>query len=337
LSDLQGIVVHSATPPAGKFNSSSSVINQIQHNIQWGQLSNLMSVPSDCPQRDERKGWMGDSALSVDEALFNFKLAPFFTNWVQNIRDAQRNDGAVPDTVPLTFGSARGDPNWGTAYPTVVYFMYHHYGDQSILKNHYNGIKAWVDFLTSEYTSTGLANMYYNYGDWVPPPPNPRTNSSLCSAFSFALDVKHFVEIAQILGNSADQIHYNNLYNKLILEFHKVFYDSTNQGYAGNLQTANVLALYLPGLVPPSIKPLVAQTLLNDISKNKNHLTTGIIGTRFLFDVLAQLGHSDVALSILTRIDYPSYGYMFNNPYENATTLWELWDAPFSRSRNELS
>lgn len=109
-ADIQGIVVHSYMPQAGSFNSSSQVINQIQSNILWGQASNLMSVPSDCPQRDERKGWSGDAALSVDEALFNYKLSSFYTNHAQNILDAQGPNGEVPDTVPWTFGSLRGDP-----------------------------------------------------------------------------------------------------------------------------------------------------------------------------------------------------------------------------------
>lgn len=111
---LEGIVVHSFSPSAGSFDCSSHVINQIQSNILWGQKSNLMSIPTDCPQRDERNGWSGDAALTVDEALFNFKLGSFYTNHLQNILEAQKQawKGQVPDTVPYTIGSSDGDPKY---------------------------------------------------------------------------------------------------------------------------------------------------------------------------------------------------------------------------------
>jgi alpha-L-rhamnosidase len=130
-----------------------------------------MSIPSDCPQRDERKGWTGDASLTVDEALYNFKLAPFYYNFLNLMRAEQSDKGEIPDTVPYSFGSRTGDPSWGSAYNTIAWQLYLHYGDTDILKNHYPSIKKWADFLYSQANATGLANMYTNYGDWVPPPP----------------------------------------------------------------------------------------------------------------------------------------------------------------------
>jgi len=327
VNDIVGVVVHSFAPEAGSFKSNNPVLNQIQHNIQWGQLSNLMSVPTDCNQRDERKGWMGDASLTVDEALYNFKLAPFYHNWAQNIRDTQGADGSVPDTVPFTYGSIPADPNWGTAYPTTVYAVYDHYADAVFVRDHYPNIKLWVDFLTAQVAKTGIGKMYYHYGDWVPPPPNPATSASLVSASAYAMDVKHLAELAGHLNMTSDQTKYQALYTQIGQDFHKAFYNQAVMGYAEGYQTSNVLALAIDA-VPMELKDTVVKSLLNDITKHGNHLTTGIIGTRYLFPVLTALGQHDLALKIATQTTYPSYGYMFTNPYENATTLWEIWDAP---------
>jgi len=324
---IEAIPVHSTTPPAGSFKTNNPVFNQIQHNILWGQQSNLMSLPTDCPQRDERKGWMGDAALTIDEALFNFKLAPFYQNWAQNIRDTQLANGAVGDTTPLAFGSAPADPAWGTAYPTTIYALCDHFADLTTAGDHYKNIKAWVDFLTGEVSKTGIANMYYHYGDWVPPPPHPQTNSSLTSAASYAIDVLHLSKIAGLLSNVGDQQKYQALYTQIGKNFHAAFYNSTTGGYADNSQTANTLALSIDA-VPTNLQVAVLNNILSSIKAENNHFTVGILGLRYLLPLLSENGHHDVALQITTPITYPSFGYMFNNPWENATTLWELMDAP---------
>ena len=156
---------HSETRFIGNFTSSSPVLNQIQHNILWSQLSNSMSLPTDCPQRNERRGWMGDAGLSIDEALFNFDYINFYLNFLTMIADNQRSDGAISDTVPFTVGFAPADPNWGTAYVTIPWFLYEHTGDLSIIEKYYTGIQAWIDCLTNEYKKTGLAHMFYYWGD----------------------------------------------------------------------------------------------------------------------------------------------------------------------------
>jgi alpha-L-rhamnosidase len=140
--------------------------------------------------------------------------------------------------------------------------------------------------------------------------------------------MKHLAFMAGVIGNTQDQKYYLSLYNNLTQEFNVAFYNDQQKGYADNKQTANVLALALPEIVPPNLRNAVGKTLLNDLKQHGNHLTTGIIGTRFLFEVLHSLDQADLAVSMLMQTDYPSYGYMFNNPHETATTLWELWDAP---------
>jgi alpha-L-rhamnosidase len=298
-----------------------------------------MSVPTDCPQRDERKGWMGDAALTVDEALFNFKLPAFYQNWAQNIRDSQLPNGAVGDTTPLTFGGIPADPAWGTAYPTTVYSLYDHYGDFATALDHYKNLQAWVDFLGGEVAKTGFGMMYYHYGDWVPPPPWPSTNESLTSSAAYAIDVLNLGKLAGVLGNTGDQQKYTALFNEIGSQFHAAFYNSSIKSYVGGTLTGNVLAMAI-NAVPPTLQPTILNNIIQIIHNAGNHSTCGILGARWLYPILSDNGHHDLALQIATSITYPSLGYSFNNPFENATTLWEILDAPFEgpgmNSRNHI-
>ena len=148
IDDISCQFIHSATTLVGNFTSSSLTINQLQHNVQWGQLSNLMSVPTDCPQRDERRGWLGDAALSIDEQLFNFDLHAFYDSWLAQIEVEQGSDGQISDVVPYDGGNRPADPNWGSAYPTIVLALYDHYGNLDTLRRHWPGMRAWIDFPT---------------------------------------------------------------------------------------------------------------------------------------------------------------------------------------------
>ena len=211
-SDVECLFVHSESRLVGNFSSSSLVMNQIQHNILWGQLSNLMSLPTDCDNRDERKGWMGDAGLSIDESLFNFDTANLYRNFLNLIHDIQRPDGSVPNTVPEANGGFPADPNWGTgqltvqpasgpalfsspspsthtphaptrdcrvcvvAYPQIVWALYQHYGDMGTLQLHYRGAKAWVEHLRADADAHGLGNIHYDYGS----APNAHMRRPLC-------------------------------------------------------------------------------------------------------------------------------------------------------------
>jgi len=181
--------------------------------------------------------------------------------------------------------------------------------------------------------------MYYHYGDWVPPPPHGRTNESLTSAVSYAIDVKHLAELADHLNMPDDHQKYQALYTQIGIDFHNAFYKPTINGYADGSQSANTLAFAIDA-IPANLQPVVAKSLVDNIVKFGNHFTTGILGIRYLFEVLTNLNQHDLAITILSEISYPSYGYTFNNPYENATTLWELWDAPLEgpgmNSRNHI-
>jgi alpha-L-rhamnosidase len=292
------------------------------------------------PQREERKGWMGDAALTVNEALYNFDLIKLFINFLNSIVDSQGTDGAVPDTVPFSDGDYPADPNWGTALPTIAWQLYRHYNDAQILSIFYSNIRAYVESVRTAYKSTGLAGLFYSYSDWVPPPPQPRANGSLTSSFAFMHDISLLINISQILGYTNDTQTYSVLYQQLAEEFHQTFFNRTSNFYADGMQIAQILALALPHVVPNNVRNIVLEHLVSDIVQKNNHVSTGIIGTAQLYPLLSDNGYHDLALELITSITYPSYGYMFNNPYENATTLWELWDAPFEgpemNSRNHI-
>ena len=272
---------------------------------------------------------MGDAALTVNEALYNFDLTKFYINFLHSIVDSQGADGAVPDTVPFSDGDYPADPNWGSALPTIAWQVYRHSNDPEILSTFYANIQKYVESVHKAYQSTGLAQLFYSYGDWVPPPPQPRTNESLTSAFAFLHDVSLFINISQVLGFTNQTHIYSTLYQQLADEFHQMFYNQTGNFYANGMQTPQILALSLPNVVPDNLRDRVLKHLASDIIDQGTHVSTGIIGTAQLYPLLSDNGYHDLALELVTSVTYPSYGYMFNNPYENATTLWELWNSPF--------
>jgi alpha-L-rhamnosidase len=297
--------------------------------------------------RDERRGWMGDASLTVDEALYNFDLIKFYHNFLNLIVDNQLNNGELPNYVPASNSPSDPewgadyppDPNWATALPTITWHIYRHYNDVQTLKMYYDHIIAHVNYFYGLYNTTGLANFTNRFGDSDPPPPQPWTNIHLVGSFAFLHDVYLVINMSQVLGKTKDTETYSALYQQLAEEFHRVFFDTSHNFYANGLQSAQVLALALPNVVPTNVRNQVINHLVNDINQKDNHVSTGIISTAQIYPVLSDNGHHDLALELISSTTYPSYGYMFNNPYENATTIWEIWNTatgdPHMDSRNQ--
>jgi len=329
IDSVRGRVVHTAVSPVGNFSCSKQILNDIQRIILWGQKTNLHSIPTDCDQRDERMGWMGDAQVTAEEAMMNYDLAAFYTNFLRNIGDVQGEDGSITDTVPHIWGSRPADPAWGTAYPLLAWYMYQYYGDKRILEEHYYSLKKYVEFLRSK-AENGLVKYSY-YGDWVAIDKCP---GSLVSAFYYYYDLKILTDVAQVLGVHQEAEAYLKLAAQIKEAFNREFLDPLTKNYAGGSQTSNTLPLFL-GLVPDNARSGVWGNLFNDlVYKHDSHLTTGIIGTKYILDVLTMFGNSDLAYDILTKTDFPSYGYMIKN---GATTLWELWqkrEGPSMNSHN---
>jgi alpha-L-rhamnosidase len=328
LDSIRGRVVHSAVEPVGSFAASKDILNGLQRIITWGQKTNLHSIPTDCDQRDERMGWMGDAQGTAEEAIMNFDMAAFYTNFVRDIRDVQDEKGRITDTVPFIWGSRPADPAWGTAYPLIAWYMYQYYGDTRILEEHYGGLKKYVEFLRS--TAENGVLKWSHYGDWVAVEKCP---NAIVSSFYYYYDVKVLADAARVIGKTGDAARYDKLAAEIKAAFNREFYDPRTGNYADGSQTANTLPLFLD--IATEAQGGAWGRLFDDIVyRHDSHLTTGIIGTKYIMELLTRNGSADLAYDIACKTDYPSWGYMIKN---GATTLWELWqkrEGPSMNSHN---
>ncbi|KAA0145667.1 hypothetical protein FNF29_08439 [Cafeteria roenbergensis] len=356
-NDKTLVAVHFRTDVAreGSFSAgdATGLLDKIHHAAAWVQAANLMSLPSDCPQRDERKGWMGDSALSTESFFYNFDMPALFGQWVQAMRDQQVNPfqpehgASVGDTTPLTFGSAPGDPSWQTAYPTAVSQLWHYAEDRQLLGSILGPLHQYAAALSSAANATGLKKMFAHYGEWVTPPavlptsPNdstqgPKPPKSLVSAFNFISDLDRMVELSAAAGDAAAARQYVAEAAARREEFDQAFWDWTINAYGAGfanrdgLQVSNILAA---ALGVKHAEEAFLSTVYDIEVTHAGKLAVGISGSKNLFRQLTLHGYSSLAVDLMLQREYPSFGFMIDggtHGYEPATTLWELWTAPVS-------
>ena len=326
-ADITKVIIHSNLKPNGKLNTSNPLLNSIQDAVVRGQLSNLMSVPTDCDQRDERLGWMGDAGLSSDSMALNFHMEAFHPHYLQLIEDEQVN-GSLPDVVPFCrYGNRPADPSWGAAFPQIIWVLYKYYGDLDTAAKFYPALQKYIEFMLAKISTSGIGNIYCYYGDWVPPPQYPKVDSSFTSAFSLLTNIKQAQEIATALGHSIDADLYQATFTQQSKSFNKAFFNTSTGMYLHGLQITYVLPLALD-IVPSDMKDSVINSFLNHLTGSDNtHITAGIVGTKYLLPVLSQLNQTNLAMEIVEQVDYPSWGFMLMNPFEPATTIWELWNS----------
>jgi alpha-L-rhamnosidase len=338
IETIEGYFFHSNVPRVGDFICSNDLINKVHTNIIWGQLSNLMSIPTDCPQRDERHGWMGDAQLSAEEAMLNFDMARFYTKYLRDIKLAQKEDGSLSDVVPPYWAIYPSDPAWGAAYAVLLWYMYWYYNDIRVLEEHYQSLKKYVDFLSSN-AKNNILSVGSKYGDWCPPMciVSKRTPLELVSTWYYYHDTSLFLKIAKILGNNDDFHSYTEKAEQIKDDFNKEFLMRTYKYIKVSFtdgaisQTSNVLPLYL-NMVPENKEKSILNYLVEAISGHYDyHVDTGIVGTRYIFEVLTDNGYPDIAYKMITQTSFPGYGYMIN---EGATTLWERWEKLESSGMN---
>ncbi|HOW84565.1 MAG TPA: family 78 glycoside hydrolase catalytic domain [Candidatus Aminicenantes bacterium] len=316
LESIRGRVVHSAVEPVGSFAASKDVLNGIQRLVTWGQKTNLHGIPTDCDQRDERMGWLGDAQITAEEAIMNFDMAAFYTNFMRDIRDVQDARGRLADTIPYIWGGENADPAWATAYPLICWYMYQYYGDTRVLEDHYDALKKYVEFLRSK-AENGLVK-FSSYGDWVA---IEKCSNAIVSSFYYLYDVRILADAARVLGKTADAALYDKLAAEIRAAFNREYYNPKTGDYAEGTQTANALPLFLD--IPTEKQWGTWGRLFDNIVYGRNaHLTTGIIGTKYVMEVLSRTGAADLAYDIACKTDFPSWGYMIQS---GATTLWELW------------
>jgi alpha-L-rhamnosidase len=324
-------VVRSALEPSGQIETSSDLINRIQKMVWWTEASNVYSVPTDCPQRDERMGWLNDLTVRNEGSIYNFRMGRFFGKFLDDISDTQEEDGTITDTAPFRWGQRPADPV-DASYLLLAWNMYWHYGDKRVLEEHFDGFKAWVDYVASR-AEDGIVP-WGTWGDWSPPQAEALDGSRGWSAVSkntpyplmstaFLSYSSHLLaEMARVLGKPAEAAKYDALAKKEADVFNRKYWDEKAGGYGANNQASNSIALYM-NLVPADRVQRVVDNIVNDVKAHDYHLTTGNICTKYLLEVLITHGHGDIAYKIANQETYPSWGFMLAN---GATTLWERWE-----------
>jgi alpha-L-rhamnosidase len=325
---FKAVAVYSDMKPTGTFTTSNPMLNQLQHNIQWGQKGNFMDVPTDCPQRDERLGWTGDAQVFFRTAAFNMDVAGFFTKWMKDVALDQLPNGSVPFVVPNVLGEgATGSTGWGDAATIIPWDMYLAYGDKEVLANQYPSMRNWVEFMAAK-SKNDLWNTGFHFGDWLFYRPNDDndgrsaiTDKYLIAQCFYAHSTQLLINAAKVLNNKGDEDKYKELLDRIKKAFIKEYLTPNGRLVSGS-QTAYVLALNFD-MLPENLRPQAADFLVKNIESYDSHLTTGFLGTPYLCHVLTRFGHTDVAYKLLMQETYPSWLYPVKM---GATTIWERWD-----------
>jgi len=330
---LTGVVIHSDMAPSGALETSSPLVNQLQHNIQWGQKGNFLDVPTDCPQRDERLGWTGDAQAFARTAAFNMDVASFFTKWTKDVAADQYPNGSVPHVIPDVLtrpgNVAAGSAGWADAAVIVPWTMYLSYGDRRILEDQYASMARWLEYVRQRAGDDFIWDGDVHFGDWLAYTapsrearsyPGATTSKDLIATAFFAHSTDLLQRIARILGREQDAARYGELLSKIKSAFQAEYV--TSRGRVGEAtQTAYVLALQFD-LLPEGMRRTAAERLAREVRERK-HLTTGFLGTPYLCHVLSRYGYLDEAYMLLNREEYPSWLYPVK---QGATTIWERWD-----------
>lgn len=326
--NFTAVALYSDMKPTGTFTSSNALINQLQHNIQWGQRGNFLDVPTDCPQRDERLGWTGDAQAFSRTATFNFGVNNFFLKWMKDVAADQGADGKIPFVIPNVLGSgAGGSTGWADVATIIPWNIYLAYGDKKILENQYPSMKAWVKYMTDS-SKNDLWNTGFHFGDWLfyrPSDDNDGrsavTDKYLIAQCFYANSVQLLINTAKVLNNTADEAIYKALLKKVKDAFLREYLTPNGRLISGT-QTAYVLALNFD-MLPENLRTQAAERLAENVKSYGNHLTTGFLGTPYLCHVLTRFGYTDIAFKLLLKEDYPSWLYPVKM---GATTIWERWD-----------
>jgi len=330
LDSIEGRVVHSAVPWAGKFSCSNELINRIHQNATWSIRGNLHSIPTDCCQRAERSGWGGDAQVIADTAAYNFDMSRFYSKWLNDFKDDQKEDGAVHDNVPWTGWGGWGSPGWHDAYIKIAMVVYKYYGDTRVIEEQYEGMKRAIEYiLASNENLIWEKNVGGDYADWGSPV-NDEEHKALLATCNFYRAALFMSQMAGAIGNKDDESYYAELSENIKKTLNERFFKKDTGNYAGGAQAANAFVLFLE-IVPKEYVAKVVENLVDDIKKQDYHLTTGPQGTRYVMQTLRMYGENEVAYKLATQTTMPSWGYMVE---KGATTMWEFWNGDKGISHN---
>lgn len=333
LNDLTGKVVASASPLAGGFESSSVDLNKLWSNILWTQRGNMHSVPTDCPQRDERAGWMGDAQVFAQTSIYNLDMAAFYTKWVRDIRDSQKPDGRYPDFAPQLgyWTNFYNSPGWSDAGVILPWRMYENYGDKEILANQYTSMKTYIRFILKMNPDLLWKNGKGNiYGDWLNgntiisddyPKEGGKVPDDIYSTAFFKYSTEIVAKTAKLLGHGKDHQFFDSLATAIKARFIEQ-YVSEDGTVQGNTQAGYALALDFD-LIPERSKKLAAAKMVQSLKDYDYRISTGIQTTIRLMNQLSAFGYHDVAYKLIESRRFPSWVFSID---QGATTIWERWD-----------
>lgn len=336
LDSIEGVVTHSASPPAGDFACSSDLFNRIRTLIRWAQRSNLAHVISDCPHR-ERLGWLEQYHLNGPALRYEWDLTQLYLKCFDDMADAQTAEGLVPDIAPefVKFGGGfRDSPEWGSAIILAAWQHFVWTGDDAPLHRHYEAMRRYHDYLASK-SRDHLLN--HGLGDWYdrgpkPPGPSQLTPIALTATAIYYEDTLTLARIATHLGRADHARALTTRAGEIKTAFNRAFLDSATGTYATGSQTAQALPLVLD-LVPREHRAAAFAALLRDIEGRGYAVTAGDVGYRYLLRALADGGRSDVIFTMNHQSDKPGYGYQLAR---GATSLTEAWDANPTSSQNHF-
>jgi alpha-L-rhamnosidase len=331
-SSLLAQMVHDDLESAGEFECSNGTLNRIYRGIHWTLRSNYRSIPADCADRDERQGWLGDRGFESRGETYLFNTAAFFSKWLRDMEDAQKEGGSMPDIAPAYWPSYTDNVTWPSTTVILPGMLRDQYGDSTVIESHYDSMNRWLEYI-SHFVTNGIVSRD-SYKDWGLPPEDPkliiakdwsrRTAKALLATAYLYYDLWLMAEYSQSLGRVKESSRFRAQAASVKTAFNKQFLRRNLGQYDNGSQTSCVLPLAF-GLVPVNFRERIFDLLADKIAHDsQQHIGTGIIGGQWLLRVLTENGRPDLAYAISSQTTYPSLGYMLE---KGATTLWELWNA----------
>ncbi|MBQ4229218.1 MAG: family 78 glycoside hydrolase catalytic domain [Bacteroidaceae bacterium] len=329
--DIMGCVIYDGMADQGTFHCDNELLNKLHENAYWGIIGNYHGMPTDCPQRDERMGWLGDHAMGCFGENFLLDNGALYYKWLQDVWDTQDDDGLIADVAPAFWVVRNKDVAWGALSVYATFMLYRRYNDINAVQKYYPFLQNYINYLDHNLKD-GLVTTNA-YGDWCMPPeradlihsqdPARKTDGSLISSAMYYSMLTMMGQLAMQLGKEGDMLFYDRQQQKLKDAYNRHFYHAESGSYSNNTVTANLLSLEF-GLVPDGDEEKVLQNIV-DVTRDtyKDHISCGVVGMQHLLTCLTRTGHLDQAMRIILQKDYPSFGYMIEH---DATTVWELWN-----------
>jgi alpha-L-rhamnosidase len=332
VNDFTGKVIYDNIPTTGSFESSNKTLNQIYTNAYWTIRSNYRGMPADCPQRDERMGWLGDRSANSYGESFLFDNSRLYAKWMYDIKDAQKESGSIPDVVPTYWKMYNDNVTWPSTFIIIPAMLRKQFGDMKTFSDNYSAMKKWMLYMWNNYRTDDLI-LRDNYGDWCLPPESldiivskdPTRNAPgplLASAYYYYC-LQLMGEYAASFGYQADKEKFSEMAQKVNVAFNNKFYHADSTYYDNNAVTSNLLPLTF-GLAPEKDRKAIFNRIVQrTLNMYDGHVSTGLVGGQWLMRGLSDNGRPDLAYRIASNTTYPSWGYMIA---QGATTIWELWN-----------